>query len=286
MEVDRPSGSSRAERPVPPDARASPAGSLTGGLLERLRRRDRRSFVADSLGGRIGAVEFAGTVERAASGLGRRGIRPDDTVGILAPVGTARLTAVYAAMAAGGVALPLELASDLETLIDVLVETDTRLIVVTAALADVALELAERSRVRQVVAFGGAPETTPFDELLLPSPGGAAPVPPRGRSGSGVLSYAPCSGRGVRTALHSHADLLGRFHRLGDELGVTGSDVVAVENGMAESDRAALAAVALWNGASVVAVALDDEEGGRRVLAGFGATVRGRPVPRRIGVPA
>src|SRR5690606_7714827 len=148
----------------------APYGSLTGGLLDRLRRFGDFGSVADHQGERMSGAEFATVVQYAAAGLSRRGLHPNDVVAVLAPVSTARLVSVYTAMAVGCVALPLELSSDVDTLIRVLVDTDARMILTTGALAPLAVELADRSRVRQVVSFGEAPATTPFTELLRPAP--------------------------------------------------------------------------------------------------------------------
>ncbi|MFC3999484.1 AMP-binding protein [Nocardiopsis sediminis] len=270
MTVDRRSGAP-VPRVVPGDG-GVPVGSLTGGLLDRLRRRGGHATVTGHRGRGTDAVTFAGTIERAAAGLSRRGMCPDDVVGVLAPVSPERLTAVYTVLAVGGVALPLELTSDLETLISLLTTVDVRMILVAAPLAGIALELADRSRVRQVIAFGQAPETTPFGELLLPSPDGSGYDPARGLFDNGVMTYEVGPG-GLLTTLHAHADLLARFRRMADELEPSADDTVAVDAGMPEPDRAALAAAALWHGASVVTAPGDCEADVRRDLAAFRVTV-------------
>ncbi|MBV2365826.1 AMP-binding protein [Streptomonospora nanhaiensis] len=278
MDVDR--FDQRVRRLRAP-ARARPAGSLTGGLADRLRRGCGRPRVRDASGTDLDALTFAVTVERAAAGLSRRGTCPDDVVGVLAPVGPERLTAVYTVMALGGIALPLDLDSDLETIIDVLTAVDARMILVTAPLAGIARELADRSRVRQVVAFGEAPETTPFGELLMPSPDGSGYDPARGLFDNGILAYSADAG-GVRTALHGHRELLRRLGEVTEALGLGPGDTVAVDSGMAEPERAVLAAAALWSGASVVTTAARGAEAVGRELAGFGVTVHGSPAPARV----
>src|SRR5690625_1089721 len=85
----------------------APVGSLTGGLLARLRSTAARPTVTGADGAVAEGVAFAATVERAAAGLGQRGMCPDDIIGVLAPVCPERLTAVYTVMAMGGLALPL-----------------------------------------------------------------------------------------------------------------------------------------------------------------------------------
>ncbi|MDA8371760.1 MAG: AMP-binding protein [Nocardiopsaceae bacterium] len=264
------------------DDEAGPVGSLTGGLLDRLRRRDLRATVVDSRGNSTDTVIFAGTIERAAAGLSRRGTHPGDVIGILAPVSLDRLTAVYTVMAAGGIALPLELDSDLETLIDILTASDVRLLLVAAPLSEVALELADRSRVRQVIAFGDAPETTPFGELLLPSPDGSGYDPARGLFHNGLLGYQ-ATDNGVCTTLSPHDELLNMFHRFSASLQLTSDDTVAVGPGMPESVRAVLAALAMWNGAAVVAPAGGSGQGARGGFSALDVTVGGCPTPARVG---
>ncbi|MBB4933481.1 acyl-CoA synthetase (AMP-forming)/AMP-acid ligase II [Lipingzhangella halophila] len=258
-------------------------GPLTTGLLNKLRRRGSIATVSEAGGPRTDARVFARTVERAAMGLASRGVWPGDVVAILAPVSPARLTAVYTVLAVGGVALPLEKNGtiDTDTQIEVLTETDTRLLLVTSPLATAALEMAERSRVRQVIAFGSAPETTPFEELLESSADSAPRCPAHDAFDSGIVGYQ-ATGGGVVTTLYGQADLLDRFRQFDAELDLRHGDVVAVESGMPEPSRTALAALALWHGVSVVTIATESEPEIRRVLATAGATVRGAPVPTRV----
>ncbi|QBI55615.1 AMP-binding protein [Streptomonospora litoralis] len=261
----------------------APVGSLTGGLLARLRSGAGRPTVTDAAGGAEEGVAFAGTVERAAAGLGRRGMCPDDIIGVLAPVCSDRLTAVYTVMAMGGLALPLDLDSDLETITEILTAVDARMILVTTPLAGIARELADRSRVRQVVAFGDAPETTPFGELLQPSPDGSGYDPARGLFDNGILD---CSAgeSGIHSTLHGHRELLQRFRTTSEALALTPEDTVVLDADADEAQRAVLCAAALWAGASVVATTARGEDAITAVLRKHGATVRCSPAPQRIGV--
>ncbi|GAA4940640.1 hypothetical protein GCM10023224_22950 [Streptomonospora halophila] len=262
---------------------AAPVGSLTGGLLARLRRTEARPLVGDSRGGAVPGADFAATVERAAAGLGRRGMCPDDIVGVLAPVCPERLTAVYTVMAMGGLALPLDLDSDLETITEILTAVDARMILVTAPLAGIARELADHSRVRQVVAFGDAPETTPFGELLLPSPDGSGYDPARGLFDNGILDCSEGES-GIESTLHGHRELLGRFHAVSAELALTCSDTVLLDAACDESERAVLGAAALWAGASVITTPARDQREAAAAAEAHGATVRCSPSPQRIAV--
>ncbi len=232
-----------------------PNGSLTGGLLDRLRRFGDSGSVADHRGPRMSGAEFATIVHRAAAGLSRRGLHPNDVVAVLAPVCTARLVSVYTAMAVGCVALPLELTSDIDTLIRVLVDTEARMLLTTGELAPLAVELADRSRVRQVVSFGGAPETTPFAELLRPAPRSSGYDPAqRCLFDSGLLDYTAVSGAPPRTVRRPHRELVEHFRVLDARLRLSRGDTVVLESGMSEFDRCVLASVALWNGASVLSM--------------------------------
>lgn len=224
------------------------------------------------------ALSFAATVEQAAAGLSRRSICFGDVVGVLAPVSPDQFLATYTVQAVGGRALPLSVDSDLDTQCAVLTETDTRLLLVSADMAPTALELAERSRVRQIISLGAALGTTPFEELLQPSPDGSGYSPARGLFDNGLLGYERTSG-GILTTLYPHSDLMVRFSELRDQLELTADDVVAVDEGGDEPTRVVLVALALWTGACVVAGADCPPPEGRQV------TVRCAPRPERVAQP-
>ena len=276
MGVGLSSGTGRPGRHLP--RRDDPIGSLTGGLCERLRLRPGRGGTIRGRSGRTGALAFASTVEEAAAGLSRRGLCLGDVVGVLAPVGPERFLASYTVMAVGGRALALAPDSDLDTQCAALAETDARLLIVSEELAGRALELAERSRVRQVITFGSAMGATPFAELLLPSPDGNGYSPARGLFDNGLLGYE-ITGNGILATLHTHHELLARFAVLREELALTADDVVAVDDRGDEADRLVLVALALWTGACVVAGAGCPVPEGRRV------TVACDPEPTRLCLP-
>jgi hypothetical protein len=131
--------------------------------------------------------QFARMVRAAAGGLSRRGLREDDTAGIFVDDAVSHVVAVHAVRAAGGIAAPLRpvavplrpvavplrpVAAPLrpaQAAADVaaqLKEYRARLLITSAGLADLAIQAAERSLVRQVFAFGEAAGTTPFGSLL------------------------------------------------------------------------------------------------------------------------
>jgi acyl-CoA synthetase (AMP-forming)/AMP-acid ligase II len=110
-------------------------------------------------------LQFASTVRAAARGLGRRGLRDADTVGIFVQDAASYVVASHAVRAAGAIASPVHPAAGAD-LAAQLKACRARLLITSAALAEVAIQAAERSWVRQVFAFGEAAGTTPFSSLL------------------------------------------------------------------------------------------------------------------------
>jgi AMP-binding enzyme len=117
--------------------------------------------------------QFADTVRAAARGLSRRGLLDTDTVGVLVGDAVSHAVAIQAIRAAGAVAAPIGPAAGLSgagtapaDIAAQLKQCRARLLITSAALAEVAIQAAERSWVRQVVAFGEAEGTTPFSALL------------------------------------------------------------------------------------------------------------------------
>ncbi|PRY02152.1 AMP-binding protein [Allonocardiopsis opalescens] len=187
----------------------------------------------------LGYSELATVITTAARGLARRGARPGDVVAVLAERGMDELIAVHTALAAGCCAQPLDPAAPLRRTAAALTRSDARLLLTGRGAADTALAAAESSRVRQVVAFGEVPATTPFRDLLLggpaPAAGGAAPV-------RAVLDHP-------RAEL-SHDDLAERLAKLAVSAPVEASDVLlATRTGLAFT---LLTTLALSRGATVV----------------------------------
>ena len=109
---------------------------------------------------------FAWTVRAAAHGLGRRGLAEGDTAGVFVPDAASAAIAVNAIRAAGAAACligPDASPADIATRLNA---CGARLLITSAPLAELAAEGADRSRVRQVIAFGEAAGTTPFSSLL------------------------------------------------------------------------------------------------------------------------
>jgi hypothetical protein len=109
---------------------------------------------------------FARTIRAAAGGLARRGLAEGDTAGVFVQDAASAAIAVNAIRAAGGrVCLirsdagPADIAARLNA-------CGARVLITSAPLAELAAEGADRSRVRQIIAFGDAEGTTPFSSLL------------------------------------------------------------------------------------------------------------------------
>jgi hypothetical protein len=110
--------------------------------------------------------QFAHMVRAAARGLSRRGLREGDTAGIFVDDAVSHAVAVHAVRAAGAIAAPVHPAQSAADIAAQLKERRARLLITSAELADLAIQAAERSWVRQVYAFGEAEGTTPFGSLL------------------------------------------------------------------------------------------------------------------------
>jgi hypothetical protein len=110
--------------------------------------------------------QFAHTVRAAAHGLAKRGLRNDDTVSIFVADAASHALAVHAVRAAGAAAWPLRPSAATADIAAQLNACRARLLITSAPLAEVAIEAAERSWVRQIFAFGEAETTTPFASLL------------------------------------------------------------------------------------------------------------------------
>jgi AMP-binding enzyme len=110
--------------------------------------------------------QFAQMVRAAAHGLARRGLREADTAGIFVQDAVSHAVAVHAVRAAGAIAMPVRPAQSAADVAAQLKQGRARLLITSAALAEPAIQAAERSWVRQVFAFGEAEGTTPFGSLL------------------------------------------------------------------------------------------------------------------------
>jgi len=110
--------------------------------------------------------QFAHMVRAAARGLSRRGLQQGDTAGIFVGDAVSHAVAVHAVRAAGAMAAAVRPTQSAADVAAQLKQDRARLLITSAGLADLAIQAAERSWVRQVFAFGEAEGTTPFDSLV------------------------------------------------------------------------------------------------------------------------
>jgi hypothetical protein len=150
---------------------------------------------------------FAWTVRAAAHGLGRRGLAESDTAGVFVQDAASAAIAVNAVRAAGAAACLIRPDASPADIAGRLNACGARLLITSAPLAELGAEGADRSRVRQVIAFGEAAGTTPFSSLL-------------------------------ESARHGQPDEHGPGdERAADEPGRPDGDGLADQHGLAEEDR-------------------------------------------------
>jgi acyl-CoA synthetase (AMP-forming)/AMP-acid ligase II len=133
-----------------------------------------KAAVIDAVDGTVTAwPRFGWTIRAAARGLSRRGLAAGDTVGVFVQDAASFAVAVHAIRAAGATALPIRPDVGVADVAAQLNAGGVRLLITSAPLAGLAAEAADRSRVRQVFAFGEAAGTTPFRSLLTAAQPGA-----------------------------------------------------------------------------------------------------------------
>ena len=141
--------------------------ALTGHILTLADGAGYRAALIDAASGAVTAwPRFARTVRAAAHGLARRGLAECDTAGVFVQDAASAAVAVNAIRAAGAAACVIRLDADPAEIADRLNACGARVLITSAPLAELAAEGADRSRVRQVIAFGEAAGTTPFSALL------------------------------------------------------------------------------------------------------------------------
>jgi acyl-CoA synthetase (AMP-forming)/AMP-acid ligase II len=145
----------------------SPDRALTERILEVADEAGYRAALIDATDGSVTAwPRFARTVRAAAAGLARRGLAEGDTAGVFVQDAASAAIAVNAIRAAGSRACLIRSDAGPSDIADRLNACAARVLITSAPLAGLAAEGADRSRVRQVIAFGDADGTTPFSSLL------------------------------------------------------------------------------------------------------------------------
>jgi len=165
--------------------------ALTGHILILADEAGYRAALIDAASGTVTAwPRFARTVRAAAHGLGRRGLAECDTAGVFVQDAASAAIAVNAIRAAGAAVCVIRLDAGPAEIADRLNACGARLLITSAPLAELAAEGADRSRVRQVIAFGEAAGTTPFSSLLESGPLESGPLesgpPEAGSPGAGL----------------------------------------------------------------------------------------------------
>jgi hypothetical protein len=144
-----------------------PDRAVTERILDIADEAGHRAVLADATDGTVTAwPRFARSVRAAARGLGRRGLTEADTAGVFVEDAASAAIAVNAIRAAGATACLISRDSHPADVATRLNACGARLLITSAPIADLAAEGADRSRVRQIISFGEAAGTTPFDSLL------------------------------------------------------------------------------------------------------------------------
>jgi AMP-binding enzyme len=213
--------------------------------------------------------KFAYTVRAAAHGLARRGLEDTDAVGIFVRDAASYAVAVHAVRAAGATAWSIHPGATVADIAAQLKACRARLLITSGTLAELAVQAAERSLVRQVFAFGEAPGTTPFSSLLEAARHGQARQNGSTRTVSGYITA-------------QLPELAGLGPADGPGPGLTSRDVVvaAPPCGTAEAYQSLLD-MALMAGATIVAAPLPQVTAAIRAYRGTAAIV-----PVGTGVPA
>jgi acyl-coenzyme A synthetase/AMP-(fatty) acid ligase len=238
--------------------------TVTGALLGRAMEWGDRHALVDLAGGAVYTYQrLAVSVSRAAAGLVRRGMRAGQFCGIYVHTVPAQIVALLSVIAAGGVALPVSVTSGIAGMATLFTRHDVRLLFTTPDLVEAAAEVADASRVRQIVTLGPAPATLDFDELLTFT---QVPLP----------QPDPMSGRAVATAggALTHQEFLAGVRTMDRTADLVASDVVLVswplDGGL---DVPVLVSLALMRGATVVAVPGVTRSRLRVVADDFGITL-------------
>ena len=183
--------------------------AITERILALADQSGHKAAVIDAVDGTVTAwPRFGWTIRAAAHGLSRRGVAAGDTVGVFVQDAASFAVTVNAIRAAGATALPIRPDASVADVAARLNAGGVRLLITSAPVAGLAAEAADRSRVRQVFAFGEAAGTTPFRSLLAAGKHGAD----TGGTGTGGTGTGgrPEGAAGLPTSLDSPAGLCHR----------------------------------------------------------------------------
>jgi non-ribosomal peptide synthetase component E (peptide arylation enzyme) len=183
----------------------------------------RSALVDPACGVVISYSSLAAKVRAAAAGLTKRGMRPGDVAGVHVTSAVAFALASQAIRAAGGVPSLAAPGAAAGVIASQLTECDARILITDSRLACAAQDIAERSRVRQVISFGEASGVTRFDALLS-----AGTLRPLSRSAGqlALLAWTADPGGGPRPLPVTHAELAAQIRELASETKLAAWDVV------------------------------------------------------------
>jgi len=186
--------------------------------------RNGRPVLIDSASGFvISYSSFAATVRAAASGLMRRGVRPGDVVGVYLAGPVSFALASHAVRVTGAVPSPMIPATCPHAVAARLAACDARMLITDGALACAAQDVAEQSRVRQVICFGHASDTTRFDALL--NTGTMRPVP-RTATDLALLAWASAPTAAPQPVRVTHGELGAELRRLAAHAKLAAWDII------------------------------------------------------------
>ncbi|GII92732.1 hypothetical protein Ssi02_29630 [Sinosporangium siamense] len=247
----------------------SATGALPQQVLGAARERGDRPALVDLGGGVVyGYRKLFTEVTRAASALVARGARPGQAVGVHVGTVTFQTLAVQTVVAAGGVAVLLPAGAEEDESARLLTELDARVLITGPELLDGAMRLVEASRVRQVVAFGPAPDTVDFHHLIDMDPRPLPEIDPK-------TQPALVTARG---RVSTHRDVLTRMAEIDAEVALTESDVVLVTWPLdGGCDLPALVGLAVAKGCLVVAAPGLSQAEAAGTAHDFGVTVTTLP---------
>ncbi|HKB30156.1 MAG TPA: AMP-binding protein [Streptosporangiaceae bacterium] len=183
-----------------------------------------RSALVDPTSGLI--ISYSSLVARvraAAAGLTRRGMRPGDVAGVHVSSPVAFALASQSIRAAGGVPSPAAAGAASGVIAAQLTECDARILITDSALAGAALDIAEHSRVRQVISFGPASGVTRFEALL-----GSGTLRPVHRAGDhlALLAWAPGADGRPQPLPVTHSELVAQLRKLASDAKLAAWDVI------------------------------------------------------------
>ncbi len=186
--------------------------------------RNGRPVLVDAASGVvISYSSFAATVRAAAAGLTRRGMRPGDVAGVYVSRPAQFALASHAIRTAGGVPAPIGPGPCGDGIAEWLADHDARILITDGALVSAARDLADRSRVRQLISFAHASGATRFDALLRT---GTVRAVPRAGDDLALLAFAPGQEGKPRTLPVTHCELGRELRRLAGDAKLAAWDVI------------------------------------------------------------